>query len=474
MLERKVETFLEKRQVNLNHRGILVGVSGGPDSLALLHFLWNQQKNWNLQVVAAHVDHMFRGEESEKEALFVKSFCEERNIPFEMLQANIPEYMEQTGLSSQVAARERRYEFFKEILEKRKLSILALGHHGDDQIETILMRLTRGSTGKARAGIPFSREFHNGIIIRPFLCLNREDIERYCLMHHLDPRRDPSNEKTIYSRNRFRKTVLPFLRSENPQVHEHFQRLSEDLESDETFLLELAGENLKKVIINNSDHQLTIDIEAFDTMPLPLQRRGIQLILNYLYKVRPASLSALHIEKILTILKSPHPSGTLDFPSGLKVIRSYKECSFQFHTLKNAQASLFVEMSEPGEIMLPSGDIIRMEYTDHEQVEGIGPYQCLIDFEEAALPLVIRNRKNGDRMTILGMDGTKKVKDLFIDEKIPLHKRNTWPIITNQYDQIIWIPGLRKSKYCINQTSHQRKILLSYIRNDLLGGTTYS
>jgi tRNA(Ile)-lysidine synthase len=472
MLERKVEAFLEKRQFNWNNKGVLVGVSGGPDSLALLHFLWNQQKRWNLQVAAAHVDHMFRGDESMAEALFVKKFCEDRNIPFEMRQVNIPEYMEQSGLSSQVAARERRYDFFKEVLEKRNLSILALGHHGDDQIETILMRLTRGSTGKARAGIPFSRRFHHGLLVRPFLCLNREEIEQYCLLHQLDPRRDPSNEKEVYSRNRFRKHVLPFLRKENPQVHEHFQRLSEDIERDESFLQELTKEHLKKVIRNNFDNEITIDIEAFDTMPSPLQRRAIQLILNYLYKVRPASLSALHIEKILSILKSPHPSGTLDFPNGLKVVRSYNVCYFQFQEHTNSETSIFVRMTEPGEVVLPNGDILKVDYIEQEQVQKTGPYQCLIDFKDDFFPLTIRNRKKGDRMSILGMNGTKKVKDLFINEKIPIHKRNTWPIITNRDDEIIWIPGLRKSVFCLHQSSHQRKILLSYIRNDLLGGTT--
>lgn len=287
ILERKVKAFLKKRQFNLQNKRILIGVSGGPDSLALLHFLWRQQEQWNIYIVAAHVDHMFRGDESKQEALFVKGFCEERNIPFEMKQINVQSYIEETGRNPQAAAREKRYEFFAEVLEKHQLSVLALGHHGDDQVETILMRLTRGSTGKARSGIPFLRDFHNGIIIRPFLCLNREEIERYCLHYELNPRRDPSNDKDIYSRNRFRKVVLPFLRQENPHVHEHFQRLSEELDQDETLLISLAQKKLKDVILEHTDNEITVDIKGFESMPLPLQRRAIQLILNYLYKVRP-------------------------------------------------------------------------------------------------------------------------------------------------------------------------------------------
>lgn len=474
MVERKVKAFLKKRRFNLNDKRILVGVSGGPDSLALLHFLWSHQEKWNLYIVAAHVDHMFRGEESKQEALFVRDFCEERNIPFEMKQIDVQSYIERTGLSSQVAAREKRYAFFEEMLEKHGLSDLALGHHGDDQIETILMRLTRGSTGKARTGIPFSRPFHNGLLIRPFLCLNRGEIEQYCLDYGLNPRRDPSNDKDDYSRNRFRKYVLPFLRQENPQVHEHFQRLSEELEQDETFLLTLAEEKVQDVILKNRDSLITVDIKAFESMPMPLQRRGIQLILNYLYKVRPASLSALHIEKIVSILQSPHPSSSLDFPNGLKVVRSYQECTFQFQVQTNHTPYSF-ELSEPGEVALPNGDIIRMEVIDSCGQQGQGPDQCLIRFEEEQLPIVVRSRKNGDRMTVVGMDGTKKLKDLFIDEKVPLVKRNSWPVVTNRFDEILWVPGLRKSKHSrtgASYNSQQRNILLRYISNDLLGGTT--
>lgn len=473
MLERKVEAFLKKRQFPIKNKGILVGVSGGPDSLALLHFLWSHTDKWNVQIYAAHVDHMFRGKESEEEALFVKRFCEDRKIPFEMKQINIPDYMEKTGLSSQVAARECRYEFFQEVMDKFNLSVLVLGHHGDDQIETILMRLTRGGAGKARAGIPFSRTFHNGVIVRPFLCLNREEIEEYCLHHQLEPRRDPSNEKDVYSRNRFRKYILPFLRKENPQVHEQFQRLSEDLESDEEFLVQLTEERLESVITKKMDTRISIDIEAFNLMPLPLQRRGIQLILNYLYKVRPASLSAIHIEKIFSVLQSPHPSGTLDFPNGLKVVRSYQECSFQFYTHTNP-ISYKLEVSEPGEVFLPNGDILMIEILHDEAVKISSPAQSLLYMKADVLPLVIRTRKNGDRMTIKGMNGTKKLKNLFIDEKVPIHMRNSWPIVTDRNDQIVWVPGLKKSNlYTVRDYEvSQRIILLTYISNDLLGGTT--
>ncbi len=137
------------------------------------------------------------------------------------------------------------------------------------------------------------------------------------------PRIDPSNKKNIYSRNRFRNEVLPFLKAENQHVHEHFQRFSEDIQNDEILLQELTVQRMNKVMKMRDENKITIDIISFLEVPISLQRRGIQLILNYLYKVIPMSLSALHIDHVLFLIRHHHPSGTLDFPNGLKVIRSY-------------------------------------------------------------------------------------------------------------------------------------------------------
>lgn len=460
MLESKVESFFRRKKFNLEQERILVGVSGGPDSLALLHFLWLNQQKWNTQVVAAHVDHMFRGNESHQEALFVQEFCEKRNIPLEVKKIDVPEYIEKTGLSPQVAARDCRYAFFEEVLKKHQLNYLALGHHGDDQIETILMRLTRGSTGKARAGIPFLRAFNDKGIVRPFLCLTKDEIEEYCIQHKLDPRRDPSNEKDYYSRNRFRKILLPFLKKENPKVSEHFQRFSEDIESDEHLLQELTTQKMNTVMKKKSHSEITISVEEFRAMPLPLQRRGIQLILNYLYKEKPTSLSAIHSEQIFSLVNSSQPSGMLDFPNGLKIVRSYLECTFQFYQLEVKK--YYYELSGPGELHLPNGHVLTVEYVDGEG-EYNSKNQFLLPFDKSRFPLIIRTRENGDRMTVKGMNGSKKVKSIFIDEKIPIIKRDEWPIIADCFGQILWVPGLKKGDTSSWHPSNlQQYILLKY------------
>jgi tRNA(Ile)-lysidine synthase len=464
MLETKVMTFLERHSFLLNHKAIVVGVSGGPDSLALLHFLRGQREKRNLSIVAAHVDHMFRGEESFQDALFVKSYCEQYSIPFEMEQINVPKIMAQTGQSPEVAARVARYNFFAKVMKAYNYRYLALGHHGDDQIETILMRLTRGSTGKARAGIPFLRPFQAGSIFRPFLITTKNEIEQYCEENDLVPRMDPSNEMGIYTRNRFRIEILPFLKSENPKVHEHFQRFSEELQSDEAFLQELTLETMNKVMTKRERQQIVINIRRFHDMPLPLQRRGIQLILNYLYVERPSSLSAIHTAQIFSLIHQQHPSGKLDFPDGLKVIRSYHQCYFQF---ENGNSEFYcIEMDKPGLVNLPNFRTLTMEYVN-STTYVVNSNIALFQADKIKLPLIVRTRKNGDRMSLKGMDGTKKIKDIFIDSKISIKERDEWPIVTDREGTIIWLPGLKKSALEGFQDSVSNYIQLTYSSDDL-------
>jgi hypoxanthine phosphoribosyltransferase len=462
MLGKKVDDFLYRHGVGLKNKGVVVGVSGGPDSLALLHYLFSRRDRWNLSIVAAHVDHMFRGKESFDEAKFVEEFCVNNDIAFEVTHVDVPAFIKETGKNPQVASRECRYQFFQSVMEAYQFPYLALGHHGDDQIETILMRLTRGSTGKARAGILFKRSFFEGEILRPFLCLSRSEIEDYCNQNGLDPRRDPSNEKDIYSRNRFRKSILPFLKLENPQVQEHFQRFSEELESDEDLLQELTVKKMNKVMKRDKE-KIALDINAFTEMPIPLQRRGIQLILKYLYRERLDSLSAIHIDQLFSLIRNSQPSGMLNFPNGLRVIRSYDELQLSF--LEEVMTPYQYEISEPGTIRLPNDDVISFEFTNSGNVKT-NLNQLILDCQGISLPIVIRTRKNGDRIKLKGMGGTKKIKEIFIEHKIPIHDRNQWPIVTDDLGQVLWVPGIKKADHVMGNDPDTIFIHLTFNRNE--------
>ena len=459
MLESKVEAFLNRHSFKLENKKMIVGVSGGPDSLALLHYLLMEKDKRNLSIVVAHVDHMFRGEESYQDAMFVKSYCEQHQVSFEMVRIDVTKIMKATGKSSQIAAREVRYDFYFKMMKKYESPYLVLGHHGDDQMETMLMRLTRGSSGKARAGIPFSRPFHHGIIFRPFLCVTKAELENYCKEHQLIPRIDPSNEKGIYSRNRFRKQVLPFLKEENSRVHEQFQRFSEELQSDEVFLQELTAKQLNKVVTKRQEDKITIDIKRFLEMPLPLQRRGIQLILNYLYKEKPASLSAIHIDQVFFLMRHHEPSAKLDFPNGLKVIRSYLQLSFQFQQVTAEPYA--IELKEPGMMILPNGRSLSIDYAERG-IPAAKENTAFFNAERVKWPILVRTREKGDRMTVKGIKGTKKLKDIFIDQKVPLQDRDSWPVITDKEGFIIWLPNLKKSSIEGIDNTAKQYIQLTY------------
>ena len=467
MLEHTTKEFIHDHQLIENGDRIVVAVSGGPDSLALLHFLDSNKDKWGIDVRAAHLDHMFRGEESYQELLFVKGFCENRNIPFYGERVDVSSEIERTNGSLQDVARNTRYEFLMGVMEEVSATKLALGHHGDDQVETILMKMTRGTSGSSRAGIPLKRTFAAGEIIRPFLNVTKEDIEHYCERHELSPRRDPSNEKEDYTRNRFRKRVLPFLKNENPHVHLHFQRFSEEMAEDEAYLEELTREKLNKVW-NNTDDYSSLHIDGFLAMAQPLQRRGINLILNYLYKLRPSSLSSIHIYDVLGILKGKTPNASLDLPKGLKVTRAYHTCYFHFGDLALTEVPYCYELQVDNRLDI-QGEYQFFLYSS-PPVEELTDDVIYLDPGEVTLPLSVRTRRSGDRMKVKGLDGSKKLKTLFIDHKLPAHLREEWPIVVDSDDHILWVPGMKKSIYDLGE-EQENSLVLQFKSNHLLGGS---
>ncbi|MBW7651631.1 tRNA lysidine(34) synthetase TilS [Anoxybacillus sp. ST4] len=453
-----VHQFIEKHQLLECGTTVVVGVSGGPDSLALLHFLWSERERYHIQIVVAHVDHMLRGKQSEEDMHFVKHFCEQRSIICEVTKYDVRAYMKRTKKGVQEAARDCRYDFFEQVMKKYKARYIALAHHGDDQVETVLMRLVRGSTPKGYAGIPVKRPFGDGYIIRPFLCIDRQQIEQYCQENELYARHDPSNDKDDYTRNRFRHHVLPFLKRENVCVHEHVQQFSEIVSEDEAFLEQLTKEKLKHVM-NEQEGRIRVDVPSFMRMPKPLQRRGIQLILNYLYGNVPSTLSSIHIEQVLRFFERKHPSGMLHFPNGLKMIRQYEACIFTFQYEQPCEYEFVMHI--PDTIMLPNGYQLMSEFVDHYPCIA-GDERVVIDMDQVVLPLRVRTRKHGDRMKVKGMEHAKKVGRIFIDEKVPMNERDQWPIVEDANGNIIWIPGIKKSAYTATNITKNRYIVLHY------------
>ncbi|MFD1706507.1 tRNA lysidine(34) synthetase TilS [Siminovitchia sediminis] len=454
----KIMSFIEKHGLLRRGDFVVAAVSGGPDSMAMLDFLVKRQDMYGIRLAVAHVDHMLRGEESVQDLEYVRSYCDHYGLELKAASIDVKQKMklEQTGM--QETARKYRYRFFASVMEELGANKLAVAQHADDQMETILMRLTRGSSGKARAGMPPLRAFARGKLIRPLLGVTKDEINDYCTFHQLHPRMDPSNEKPAYTRNRFRMDVLPVLKRENQQVHEHFQRFSEDLLEDEAYLEALAEREIR-TISRFGEKEVHLDIPSFLQMPLPLQRRGIHLILSYLYQKKIPCVTSGHVQLVGKLLNGENPSGRLDLPLGLHVVRSYRNCIFTFVSM-NQETGYTFELRPGQNILLPDGGKIGLKINN--ELPSAGGDYIILHQNEVKLPLIVRTRRPGDRIKVKGMNGRKKVKDLFIDEKISRSRRDSWPIITDQEGQILWIPGLKKSVYDIGPQCHGHQYILYY------------
>ncbi|MEA3319965.1 MAG: tRNA lysidine(34) synthetase TilS [Bacillota bacterium] len=442
-----VSTFIDKYDLLPANSTVVVGVSGGADSMGLLHYLDSIKEAKRLKLVVAHVDHMFRGAESEEDMKFVKQHCDKRSLLFEAEQINVSAYQKEKKLTVQVAARECRYAFYEKVMKKYHADFLALGHHADDQVETILMRLGRGSSMTGYAGILPKRAFGDGVIIRPFLTVTKSEIMEYLTVYDVPFRHDPSNDKDTYRRNRLRHHILPILKEEFPGLHERFQAFSEQIQESEQYIEALMEKEWIAVIKSKAINRVILDTKPLLLMAKPLQRRGIQLILNYLYNNEiPPSLSSIHIDNLLSLLESEHPSGRLHFPNGLQVIKSYNECILTFDEDKRDKA--YKHMLEvPGNVALPTDFMITSEIQTQEQPQDVKENQAVIDLSKVALPLYVRTRLDGDRMKLKGTNGSKKIKSIFIEGKIPLQQRELWPLIVDANHEILWIPMLKRSAF---------------------------
>ena len=445
-MKQEVLTFIEKHQLLRENAIVLVGVSGGPDSMALLHFLSDLQYEWNLKLIAVSLDHQLRGEESLADLEYVKAVCEEWGITFVGASLDVPAYKRKYGISTELAARKLRYQFFEEQMEIYQADFLALGHHGDDQVETMLMKLSRTASSSSFIGIPVRREFSTGSIIRPFLCIKKDVLEAYCERHHIKARIDPTNYETEYTRNYFRNNIMPLIKEKNSNIHSTVQHLSETLSEDEQYLRKEAEKVVDQIVEFQAENKMaTFHTKLFKNHARALQRRAYHLILNYLYEDLPKDLSYVHEEQFFALLQREEGNVRLDFPSALKMENSYGRMSLYFSDQQTvSDHSYHYTLDIPGKLVLPDGSTITANFVENNTVQENLSY--IFSAEQVTLPLHIRTRKPGDRMSWKGLSGSKKLKSILIDAKVPLSKRDSWPIVTDDRGEILWLVGLKKGQ----------------------------
>ena len=470
MMETKAEAFVSKHQLIKKHTTVIVGVSGGPDSVALLHFLLQRKATYHLKLIAVSVDHQLRGEESVADIEYVQQLCKKWDVPFEARQIDVAAYKKTHKVGTQLAARTLRYEVFEEMMIQYEADYLALGHHGDDQIETMLMGMMRTTTLQGLKGIPYRRVIAKGEIVRPLLAVTKAEIEAYCVAHHINPRIDPSNAEIDYTRNELRLQVVPILQKKNHLLHKTVQQLSETIQEDEQYLLDQASKLIGDAVeLMKHTLHATIAINRLLQHPVSLQRRVFRLTLNYLYKLGvPENISYTHEQIFLQLLRENTSNKVIHFPEKLLVEKSYDVIQLYFpqeHVDDKPYHGLIQQV--PSRVVLPNHDVLIVRKTDH--VEVTNRRADFFTYPEAALhfPLHIRHRKNGDRMAYEGLQGSKKLKDIFIDDKVPRKKRNDTYVITDNQDDILWLVGMRKK--AIEPNAHGPYVLFEYVKSDIKG-----
>lgn len=438
-----VDEFLKTLNIE-KYEVLIVAVSYGPDSMTLLEHLskfYSENK-----IICAHVHHNHR-KESDYEAKKLKKYCLDNNIIFEMMK--IEEY--KNNKFTEAEAREKRYKYFEELLKKYNSKYLFTAHHGDDLIETVLMKIVRGSTLKGYSGINLVSKRDSYSIIRPLLYMTKEQILDYCNKNNINYAVDKSNDDIIYTRNRYRKNILPLLKLENKNVHQKFIEFSKELDKYDKFVNKIVCNIYEKSVVNNeilTDYLIDCDDLIID-----------KVVSKYLfdnYKENIGKINKKHTDFIKKMIKSNKPSILFSMPDNKRIIKDYNKIYFDNKNCYNSYCYKFDNV-----VKLDNGYNIEKINT----LENTTNYITALDSTEISLPLYIRNRKDGDVIDVLGLNGTKKVKDIFINEKISRNVRDNYPLVVDSKSNVIWIPGIKKSKY--DKSKHGKyDIIIKYYKEE--------
>lgn len=443
---------------------VIAAVSGGADSTALLHVLVRLAEPCGLTITAAHVNHGFRPSESAREAELVEALCRRLGVPLDIAAYDLPARLAEAGGNPQEEARALRYAFLHETAARRGASRIALAHHADDQAETVLMHLIRGSGAAGLTGMPLRRSEKNVELIRPFIRMYKTEILAYCQREGLDYAEDSSNRKTVYFRNRVRLELLPLLTAYNPRITEALVRQAEISAAEHDYLTRETEAAFAAAAVREKGG-ITLKHRDFAGLHLALQRRLIKLILNYL-GVGNRTIPMERVEAVREAAADEAGSNAVIEIAGDIVFRREYDTLYWSSTgaAPHAAAGFAYEVPEgAGVLDVPeaSGRFI-FRHDERSDTDGLpvpeARHTAYFDAEELRLPLCVRSRKPGDRMAVMGLNGTKKVQDMFVDGKIAPARRERIPLVLDAEGVLLWVPGVRRSSIA-PVSAHTRRVL---------------
>lgn len=427
---------------------VLVGVSGGIDSITLLYSLYFLKDNLKCSLIVAHANHGLRGEESDKEEEFVRKVAGELKLPCVIEKFDILKYMAEKGLSKQVAARELRYNFFEKTAKQYSANKIALGHTANDQAETVLMRLLRGSGMKGIGGIRAIRDK----IIRPLIEVSRDEVAEFAAEKGLRYVEDPSNLEPYYLRNKIRLNLIPLLKKEyNPSVIRALSETAEIISDEDEFLEDYCSNIFSTVVLAEGRESIEINVSKLKGLRIAIQRRIIRIAIKRL-KGDLLKISAVHVEDILNSINKGFSGKSLNLPGGIHVLYEYGRLKIKRQEAKGKKQDVAIKfdisLKVPGETILSIPPYkFKTEIISREDLVATGfnlrnKYTAFFDIDKLKGELRTRNRRAGDIFHPSGMKGSKKLKEFFIDEKIPQRERDDIPLLVSE-NIILWVVGKR-------------------------------
>ena len=407
---------------------IVIGLSGGPDSMCLLDII--KRINKKIKIVCAHINHNIR-EESFEEQKIIEEFCKNNKLTFETTtfdkKSEDQDYNE-------LELREKRYNYFESIIKKYNAKYLFTAHHGDDLVETILMRISRGSNLKGYTGFQVETQKKDYKVIKPLIFMTKEDINEYNKENNIPYVIDKTNDEDNYTRNRYRHSVLPFLKSENQNIHLKYLKFSRELLTYFEYVDRVVNKEIEKRFAKN-----ILDIQDFDRLDKLIKIKIIECILDENYTDNLYLVSDKHVNLILNIISNPKPNIEINLPDNLRITKSYNTLKITRNKKSNQEYN--IPITE--ETFLPNGKTIRII----KETESNSNFHIRLNSKELTLPLYVRTRKEGDKMFIKNMESSKKIKDIFINSKLSKEERDSQPIVVDKEGNILWLPGLKKSKF---------------------------
>ena len=420
---------------------VVVAVSGGPDSVALLHVLYELRDELNIELIVAHLDHKMRPD-SQKDAQFVAELAESLKLLLISEAIDVPALLQAERLSPEEGARIARYRFLAEAAREQQANVVALGHTLNDRVETFFINLLRGAGLEGLAGMPPARCECDIRYVRPLIACSRDEILRFLRERKLRYREDPTNRDLRYFRNRVRWELLPLLQNLNPSALEAISRASEAACLAHEHFQRYVEEAWPDLAVQERDGKITLDRKRFLALDEVLQAYVVREALR---RVRGdlRGIEAVHLETVLGEARKPRSGMEATLPGGLRLIVQDDRLLFT-RRAKDAPAPYYYELRLGVNELADIGWRFELEPLEggRPPPRPGDPWEVQVDFDTITYPLCVRNRRPGDRFRPMGLGGTKKLQDFFVDEKIPRAERDEIPLVCDRQG-ILWVVGHR-------------------------------